>query len=78
MADALSKAIGVGKLTEYFKYLDDLRESGVTNMFGAQPYLMRRFPGMVKQEASKVHMAWMETFDDALPVEDRADKALED
>ena len=28
---------------DYFTYLDDLRESGVTNMFGARPYLEAEF-----------------------------------
>ena len=28
---------------EYFDYLDNLRESGVTNMFGASPYLQEAF-----------------------------------
>ena len=78
MADALLKAVGVGKITEYFEYLDELRESGVTNMFGATPYLMREFPGMTKQEARKVHRAWMDTFDDGPTAEFRANQALED
>ncbi len=28
---------------EYFIYLDALRESGVTNMFGSAPYLAEEF-----------------------------------
>ena len=27
----------------YFAFLDELKESGVTNMFGAVPYLMDEF-----------------------------------
>ena len=27
----------------YFEFLNDLRDSGVTNMFGAIPYLMDEF-----------------------------------
>ena len=27
----------------YFDYLDQLRESGITNMFGASPYLQEAF-----------------------------------
>lgn len=46
---------------EYFAYLDVLRESGVTNMFGARPYLVEEF-GLPKAEASKVLSAWMQTF----------------
>lgn len=47
---------------EHLEYLDDLRESGVTNMFGATPYLMAEFPELSKQEARKVLTYWMETF----------------
>jgi hypothetical protein len=38
---------------EYFAYLDDLRASGVTNMFGARPYVEEEF-GLSKAEATKV------------------------
>ena len=46
----------------YFEYLDVLRESGVTNMFGARPYLMDEFPDLEKDEAGKLLSEWMETF----------------
>ena len=48
--------------TEMLEYLDDLRESGVTNMFGARPYLQNEFPELSTQEAAKVLVFWMETF----------------
>ena len=47
---------------EYFAYLDALRESGVTNMFGARPYLMEAFPGLPKDEASRILSTWMHTY----------------
>jgi hypothetical protein len=47
---------------EYLEYLDDLRESGETNMFGARPYLMREYPELSKQEASTVLAHWMQCF----------------
>lgn len=47
---------------EYLSYLDDLRDSGITNMFGARPYLMREFSELNKEEASIVLTYWMETF----------------
>lgn len=47
--------------TVYFNYLDDLRESGVTNMFGAGTYIQREF-GVDKREAKRIVMAWMESF----------------
>ena len=46
---------------EHKKYLDRLRESGVTNMFGAVPYLVKRFK-MEEDEASKILCEWMESF----------------
>ena len=52
---------------EMFRYLDDLRESGETNMFGARPYLMEQF-GLEKSEAGKVLSEWMATFSQRHPV----------
>ncbi len=49
-----------------FEYLDDLRESGVVNMFGARPYVAREF-GLSSQEASAVLSEWMKTFSDRHP-----------
>jgi len=50
-------------MNEYFEYLDDLRESGVTNMFGAAPYLQEAF-GLSRYEARDVLLKWMETFNE--------------
>ncbi len=47
--------------TEYFEYLDDLRESGVTNMFGAGAFLQENF-GIDRREAGAVLSMWMKTF----------------
>lgn len=47
--------------TEYFAFLDELRASGATNMFGAAPYLMDEF-GLDKVEARKILATWMENF----------------
>lgn len=46
---------------EVFEYLDTLRESGVTNMYGAGAYLQHRF-GFSKVEARDYLKAWMEQF----------------
>lgn len=46
---------------EYKKYLDDLRESGETNMFGAAQYLIWEF-GLDRHEARNVLSDWMRTF----------------
>lgn len=59
---------------EMLNYLDDLRESGVTNMFAAGPYLDDNFPELYDSStnARKVHISspnarkvlayWMDTF----------------
>ena len=44
---------------EQFIYLNKLRESGETNMYGASPYLQCAFD-MTRREASKVLIEWME------------------
>lgn len=62
------------KLAKHFEYLDRLRESGATNMYGASPYLERRF-GLASREAIAVLGAWMGTFSDQTPTE-RAKAAL--
>jgi len=46
---------------EYFQYLDVLRESGVTNMFGAGPYLQQAFD-LDRREARKVLSEWMNQY----------------
>ena len=44
-------------LKEMFYYLDNLKESGDTNMFGASPYLVDEF-NIDKSEARKVLAKW--------------------
>ena len=51
-------------------FLDDLRASGRTNMFGAGPYLREEF-GLTQQESHAVLSAWMKS-DRSLPVSERA------
>jgi len=46
---------------EYFEYLNLLRESGVTNMFGAAPYLQEAFD-LSKTEARAILGEWMNSF----------------
>jgi len=53
-------------LDEYLEYLDDLRDSGVTNMFGAGAYIREAF-GVAKDEANKILTYWMHTFSERHP-----------
>lgn len=55
---------------EYFIFLNVLRESGITNMLGAAPYLAKHFPEAEDAEGNpftrkdwrKVLMFWMQNF----------------
>ena len=47
---------------EMLVYLDGLRESGVTNMFGAGSYVEADFD-LNRKDANTVLKYWMETFD---------------
>ena len=47
---------------EHLEFLDGLRETGVTNMFGAASHLRQEFPALGKQDARKVLVEWMESF----------------
>lgn len=47
---------------EHKKFLDDLRASGKTNMFGAAAYLESEF-GLDRKEAKAILMEWMASFD---------------
>ena len=51
---------------EVNEYLDNLRESGVTNMYGAGPYVQEAF-GLDRREAGKMVQEWMRTFSQRHP-----------
>ena len=53
---------------EYYVYLEELRQSGVTNMFGAGPYLQKAY-GLNPREARKVLDSWMENYQELLEKE---------
>jgi len=64
--DEFINAIGKSHATEVeqeevSKYLDELRESGVTNMFGAGPYVEQEFL-ISKDEARQFVQYWMQNF----------------
>ena len=46
---------------EMFVYLDNIRETGKINMFGAAPYLQDAF-GLSRYEAKDILLEWMDTF----------------
>lgn len=63
------------EVIEVFEYLDALRESGRTNMWGASAYVEREL-GIPKSRASELTGMWMRTFDGEISVENRAAIAL--
>ncbi len=50
-------------MSDYFQFLDNLKESGIANMFGATPYLEKAFD-LDKKEAQKILIEWMEQYTD--------------
>ena len=58
MTDGLEKLSGDA---EHFEYLDSLRKSGITNMFGAAPYVATRF-SLDIGEARHILSEWMKRF----------------
>jgi len=48
---------------DYFDYLVELRDSGVTNMWGAGPYLEDQFD-LTKEEAKEVLVRWIKSFEE--------------
>jgi hypothetical protein len=73
----LLHAISATDLIAYFEFLDGLRESARTNMWGAPAYLRRNWRGMTPAKSYVVADAWRSTFTETLPAEDRAMNALE-
>jgi hypothetical protein len=55
-----------GVTEEHLVYLDELRESGVTNMWGAASYVEREF--CIDGESAKdILFYWMKTFSERHP-----------
>jgi hypothetical protein len=59
-----------GAIKDMHTFLNDLRDSGVTNMFGAGSYLQDEF-GLDKKEAGQVLANWMKSFGEGLDYKDR-------
>lgn len=49
---------------KYWIYLEKLRRSGVTNMYGATPYLMEEFD-LTPHEAKNILVNWMRNYNAA-------------
>jgi hypothetical protein len=64
----MNKTIYIDLETQVFLYLDRLRESGITNMYGAGPYVEDEF-GLGRQEAGELLIEWMTTFESRHPTD---------
>ena len=52
---------------DHLEYLDGLRESGVTNMFGATTYLEEEFDNLDNKSSRTILTYWMKTFGERNP-----------
>jgi hypothetical protein len=68
--DYISTPISEGVVKQMHQFLNDLRDSGVTNMFGAAPYLQKEF-GIDQKSARGVLANWMQSFSENLQYKDR-------
>ena len=46
---------------KHWIFLENLRRSGKTNMYGATPYLMEKF-GLERREAQEILADWMKNY----------------
>lgn len=51
---------------DHLEFLDDLRASGKTNMFGARPYVKKAFKMLTDDQARDILLYWMKTFKGSL------------
>jgi hypothetical protein len=47
---------------EYYAYLESLRDSGVTNMWGAAPFLQYEF-GISYEDAKNILVDWIKSYE---------------
>lgn len=64
MEMSIPSAYSKNECQKYFDYLERLRQSGETNMYGAVPYLQEEFPELrySPERARKILLAWFGTF----------------
>lgn len=49
---------------DIFEFLFDLRDSGVTNMFGSGSYVKEEFPLLTRKQVQEVVLEWMNNFEE--------------
>lgn len=50
----------------YYDFLEQLRKSGITNMYGASPYLQEAFDELDRAQANLILATWMMNYDELL------------
>jgi len=53
------------KYYKYFDWLEALRQSGIVNMFGASPYLMKAW-SLPERKADAITVYWMKHYSELL------------
>lgn len=48
--------------SKHLTYLDQLRESGTVNMFGAVPFLLQEFPDLDLSKAKHILFYWLHSY----------------
>lgn len=49
---------------EYYKVLEGIRRLGITNMWGAAPYLKEFCPELSEKESSEILVNWISNYDE--------------
>ncbi len=62
-------------MSEYFEFLDDLRDEGLINMFGARPVLAGAF-NLDRKTSADVLAKWQTTFDRTKTLAERVASAV--
>lgn len=50
----------------YYQFLENLRASGITNMWGAAPYLSTKFRELTDKQATEILLTWMHFYDELM------------
>lgn len=65
-------------MDEVYIFLEALRRTGITNMFGSIEYIMLFFPELEKKEARAKLFSWMDSVNtDYSPYEDKIKKYVD-
>lgn len=65
----LDDELGSLLVDDVLEYLDDLRDSGITNMWGAPAYVEKEYKmaGVTKKQSMDLTGYWMESFTERHP-----------